>query len=242
MYIDFNNMMNLYNNPFFAGAFNPSAQIPASIFTSMPTFPTQTFDFSGMFNFNKTKFNFDFSTITTSNPSSSSSVREGHCRPNVKLDKAFLDKVKGIASRLGCDYKDLLAVMNSESGLNSRAVNKNGGATGLIQFMPSTARSLGTTTEELLDMTPIQQLDYVEKFLQRAKQSSGLGNKQHLTAGDLYAMVFLPGRATREVLTTAGEVYYEANKATDDDHDGRITKTELGNRLMRKRVDESIFA
>ena len=241
MNVDFNTMMNIANNPFLNGSLNTSVQMPASVFgngfnMTMPVMPTQTFDVSKLFNmFSNINFN-------VSAPSQQTTVREGHCRPHVKLDKAFLDKVKGIASRLGCDYKDLLAVMNSESGLNSQAVNPNGGATGLIQFMPSTARSLGTTTEQLKQMTPIQQLDYVEKFLQRAKQSSGLGNKQHLTAGDLYAMVFLPGRATREVLTTAGESYYEANKATDDNHDGRITKTELGNRLMRKRVDESIFA
>ena len=49
--------------------------------------------------------------------------------------------------------------MNSESGLNSRAQNKKGGASGLIQFMPETARALDTTTVALRELAPEQQLD-----------------------------------------------------------------------------------
>ena len=38
-----------------------------------------------------------------------------------KLDKHFLKKTKKIAKKLNCDYQDLLALMNSESGLNPKA-------------------------------------------------------------------------------------------------------------------------
>ena len=248
MTIDFNSMLNIYNNnPFMNGSLNSSVQMPLSVFgsgfnmpalPSMPVMPMQI-DFNKIFaNIDFSKFNFNYSVPSTA---AYSTAQEGKCRPKVKLDQAFLNKVKQISARIGCNYKDLLAIMNSESGLNSRAVNKNGGATGLIQFMPSTAKGLGTTTEALKEMTPIQQLDYVEKFLVRAKNSSALKNKAQLTAGDLYALVFLPGRAGREVLTTQGEAYYNANSSTDENRDGQITKTDLGNRLMRKRVDESIF-
>lgn len=247
MNIDVQNLMNVYNNPFMSGVFNTPVQMPSSIFSNMPTvqMPAQMFDFSNYFNFNNfdfSNFNFNFNFNNTSSSTQSAPVQEGKCRPRVKLDQAFLNKVKEISARLGCNYKDLLAIMYSESGLNHQAVNKNGGATGLIQFMPSTAKGLGTTTEELRNMSAVEQLDYVEKFLQRAKNNSALKNKAQLSAGDLYALVFLPGRAGNEVLTTAGEKYYEANKATDENHDGQITKTDLATRLMRKRVDESIFA
>ena len=47
-----------------------------------------------------------------------------------------------------------------ESRLNPQAVNPISGATGLIQFMPSTARG-GTTTAVLKRMSNVQQLDYV---------------------------------------------------------------------------------
>ena len=221
--------LNLYNNPFFNGS------------TVQSGFNFSNFDFSSIFSNTSSNFNFDFGSFGSTS-SQAITAQEGKCKPRVKLDQAFLNRVKEISARIGCNYKDLLAIMNSESGLNSRAVNKNGGATGLIQFMPSTAKGLGTTTEALKEMTPIQQLDYVEKFLTRAKNNSALKNKSQLSAGDLYALVFLPGRAGREVLTTQGEAYYNANKGTDENRDGQITKTDLGNRLMRKRVDESIFA
>lgn len=163
--------------------------------------------------------------------------------PNVKLDQAFLDKVKQISKDINCDYEDLLAVMNSESGLNSKAVNPKGGATGLIQFMPATAKSLGTTTEELKNMTPHQQLEYVEKYLKNAKASAGFSADKQLSGGDLYSLVFMPGKAKGEVLATAGTKAYSWNKGLDKDGDNQITKADLSRFVASKRVDESkVFA
>lgn len=201
------------------------------------------FDFTKSFNFDLSNFNFDISSLfTAQQPSSTqSSGPAGTCRPDVKLDKAFLDKVKQIAQRINCDYKDLLAVMNSESGLKTTAKNPNGGATGLIQFMPATARSLGTSTAALSRMSAVQQLDYVEKYFQKNIKTFGLTGKR-LTAGDLYTLTFMPAKVKGEVLCSRGSKEYRANSGLDTNKDGQITKTELGNRVMRKRVDESIFA
>ena len=168
-------------------------------------------------------------------------VPSGNCRPHAQgLNKEFLNEVKAMAGRLNCDYRDLLGVMNAESGLNAQAVNKNGGATGLIQFMPATARGLGTTTEQLRNMSPIQQLKYVEKFLQNAISRAGKTG-QRISAGDLYTMVFMPAKINKEIICQAGSKEYKYNKGLDTNKDGVITKTELGNRVISKRVDESIF-
>lgn len=163
--------------------------------------------------------------------------------PNTKLDKAFLDKTKDISQRIGCDYKDLLAVMNSESGLKSTARNPKGGATGLIQFMPATAKMLGTTTDELRRMSPTQQLDYVEKYFNMVKKNAGLQGKQ-LSGADLYALVFMPGRAKRDILTSASDgKTYSYNKGLDKDGDGHISKADLQRRVAACYVDESrVFA
>lgn len=170
-----------------------------------------------------------------------SPIGQGTCKPKAQgLDKNFLNEVKAMAGRLNCNYQDLLGVMNSESGLNAQAVNGKSGATGLIQFMPSTARSLGTSTEELRNMSPTQQLKYVEKFLQTNIKSRGLQGKQ-LSPGDLYALVFMPAKAGKEVITSAGSKAYSWNKGLDSNHDGVITNSELGQRVINKRVDESIF-
>ncbi|MGC8160121.1 transglycosylase SLT domain-containing protein, partial [Salmonella enterica] len=68
----------------------------------------------------------------------------------------FTDKVKTISTELGINHNWLMFVMWFESKLNPQAVNPISGATGLIQFMPSTARSLGTTTDVLRRMSNVQ--------------------------------------------------------------------------------------
>ncbi len=162
-------------------------------------------------------------------------------RDNSQYGPAFLNRVKQIAKRINCNYRDLLGVMNSESGINSRAKNPYGSATGLIQFVESTARGLGTTTAALRAMSPLQQLDYVEKFLVANKRAAGFSDKHKLSAGDLYSLVFLPARAKREVLTQRGEAYYSANYALDKNRDGKITKSELANRVHSFYVSDNSF-
>lgn len=147
------------------------------------------------------------------------------------LTDEFYSKVIDLSKRINCDPNDLMAVMNSESGIKHTAVNKTTNATGLIQFMPKTAKGLGTTVEKLKSMTDVEQLDYVEKYLKKQKKAAGFKEEHHLSPGELYALVFLPGRAKREVLTTSGEKYYSCNKGLDKNKDGKITKDELGTRV-----------
>jgi hypothetical protein len=88
-------------------------------------------------------------------------------------------------------------------------------------------------------MKPIDQLDYVERYLTNAKRNAGISGK--LSAGDLYTLVFLPGRINRNVVTSSGEDYYAKNKGLDLNNDGQITKTELGQRIHNKRVSDNSF-
>ncbi|HBC04295.1 MAG TPA: hypothetical protein DC015_08915, partial [Aequorivita sp.] len=57
----------------------------------------------------------------------------------------IINKLNSVAANLGIDVNWLMAVINFESaGTFSPSIqNKYSGATGLIQFMPSTAKSLG---------------------------------------------------------------------------------------------------
>jgi hypothetical protein len=98
---------------------------------------------------------------------------------------AFADKVNKIASLLKVNPDWLMLVMHSESKLNHRIVNADTGATGLIQFMPDTARGLGTTTQALREMTNVEQLDYVYKYF---KPYAGKINSYF----DLYLVTFFP--------------------------------------------------
>lgn len=160
-----------------------------------------------------------------------------------ELGPEFLAKTKQVAKNLNCNYKDLLALMNSESSLDPKAVNKHTNATGLIQFMPKTAQYLGTSTEELKNMSALEQLDYVEKYLSMMKKSAGFKSTDKLTSADLYALTFLPAYAKQEVLTQKNDGRrYTLNAGLDLDKDGKITKTDLAARMASRRVNESIFA
>lgn len=88
------------------------------------------------------------------------------------LSPSFMQKVEEIETRLRMPQGSLLAVMKFETGgtFDPGVKNKAGsGATGLIQFMPSTAKSLGTSTDALARMSAEDQLDYVEKYFQPYK-------------------------------------------------------------------------
>lgn len=77
----------------------------------------------------------------------------------------FVLKVKRISKALGINPSWLMWVMSRESGLNPQAQNSIAPyPVGLIQFVPETARNLGTSRAALLKMSAYQQLDFVYKY------------------------------------------------------------------------------
>lgn len=85
-------------------------------------------------------------------------------RWGAKVSQTFKERVIWIAQDLGFDPNWLMDCMAFESGESFSPSVRNGagsGATGLIQFMPSTARALGTTTDRLAAMTAEDQLNFV---------------------------------------------------------------------------------
>lgn len=167
------------------------------------------------------------------------------------LNQEFLNKTKQVAKNIGCDFEDLLAVMNSESTLNPKNEhkNKNGQVTavGLIQFtkdyaIPDLNRHFGLdlTVEKIKKMSAIEQLDLVQKYYEMNKNK--LPKDREITAADLYAVTYLPARASRDVLSVRGEDYYNSNRGLDMNFDGKITKDDLEQRLSQKRVRLSTFA
>lgn len=80
--------------------------------------------------------------------------------------KEFEQKVKEISSRLKVNPNWLMFLMWFETARTMNHTTTNSiGATGLIQFLPSTAKGLGTTTKELREMSNVEQLEYVYKHL-----------------------------------------------------------------------------
>lgn len=76
----------------------------------------------------------------------------------------FRQALFALGTELDIDPDYLAGVMAFESGFNPAARNPLSDASGLIQFMPGTAKRLGTTTAALRKMSRIEQLPYVGAF------------------------------------------------------------------------------
>ena len=191
----------------------------------------------------------EYITNTTSN-STNSSTSTSSGRTNVtsidptlasnidsKLGSGFCAKLEEIAKNINCDPNDLLALMQSESGLNPKAVNTSSGATGLIQFIPSTLSSLGYTTSQIKSMTATEQLSVVEKYFLQNKKTFGFSTSDAIDAGTLYTLCFLPACSKSNLICNNTNTYtwaYNGNKGLDTNGDGAITKSDLAARLDKK--------
>lgn len=156
-----------------------------------------------------------------------------------KVSEEFCNKVISICQELfpfPTAPNDLMACMAFETGETFRADIKNAagsGAVGLIQFMPDTAISLGTTTDLLAQMTPEDQLTYVRAYLFPEARSV------HSLA-DMYMAILMPRYITSPndtVVFRKGTIAYSENQGLDTDGDGRVTKGEICARLYAKRQE-----
>ncbi len=147
-----------------------------------------------------------------------------------KVSAVFRDRVRWIGEDLGLDPNHLMACMAWESGRSFRADIKNmagSGATGLIQFMPSTTRGMGTTVEALARLTPEDQLNWVWKYFSPYK-----GRLK--TLADIYMAILWPkavGQREDYALFTGG-VAYRQNAGLDTNKDGKVTKREAAAKVM----------
>lgn len=100
------------------------------------------------------------------------------------LSEDFLKRIRQVAVNVGVKYSWLLIMLYFESGFDPTAVSPTG-ATGIMQWTEVRANEDGTTKAQLLQMTALQQLDYVEIDFLRAK-----GRLKNLQ--DVCMYVFLP--------------------------------------------------
>lgn len=141
-----------------------------------------------------------------------------------KVSATFKERVLWIEEALSLPADALMACMAWESGESFSPSKKNlagSGATGLIQFMPSTAIALGTTTTALAKLSAEDQLNFVYKYFLPFK-----GRLNNL--GDVYMAILWPkgvGQSDSYVLFDRG-VAYRQNAGLDKDKDGKVTRGE----------------
>jgi hypothetical protein len=152
-----------------------------------------------------------------------------------KVSATFRDRVRWIAEQLGIGASDLMACMAWESGRSFSASVANmagSGATGLIQFMPATARALGTSTVTLAAMSAEDQLNFVFKYFEPWK------GRLHSLA-DLYMAILWPkavGKPDDFVLFEDG-IAYRQNAGLDANRDHQVTKAETAAKLYAIRAE-----
>lgn len=154
-------------------------------------------------------------------------------RTRESAEPGFAAALSAMAATLGLDASYIGAVMSLESGFHPDAVNSDGGASGLIQFMPDTAKLLGTTVQAIRNMSAVEQLDYVRAFY--AKTGKAIRRD---VPGDYYMATFLPafvGKPADFVLSKAGEPIYESNKGLDGDGNGTLTVGDV-----TKKIDDRV--
>lgn len=134
--------------------------------------------------------------------------------------KSFETGLRLLANNLGLTTSELMFVMDIESNVNAQAVNPNTKATGLIQFMPKTAISLGTTVDMLKQMTATQQLVFVEKYL--APYKSKIANVY-----DLYFAIFYPAAIGKPDNYSLPAFVTPFNNLYDLNKDGKIQVGEI---------------
>ncbi|HJZ93455.1 MAG TPA: peptidoglycan-binding protein [Gemmataceae bacterium] len=150
-----------------------------------------------------------------------------------KVSADFKAKVIQIGADLGVQPDYLMACMAFETGETFSPSIKNAagsGATGLIQFMPSTAQALGTSTSALAAMTAVAQLDYVKKYFEPYR-----GRLHSLE--DVYMAILYPaaiGKGANSTLFQSGTTAYAQNKGFDANQDGVITPAEVSVKVRAK--------
>jgi hypothetical protein len=151
-----------------------------------------------------------------------------------RVDALFKRKVIEISAELGIDPNYLMAAMAFESmrTFSASIQSPHTKATGLIQFMPSTAKALGTSIDALKRMTPLAQLDYVRMYFEPYR-----GKLRDLS--DLYMAILWPkavGKPLSYVLFAKGSTAYRQNHL-DTNNDGAVTKIEAASRVQQHLVE-----
>lgn len=115
--------------------------------------------------------------------------------PVYNVTKDDLVELSKIGAKYDIPFEWLFNLIKHETAsVFNPAIKNNIGATGLIQFLPSTAKSLGTTTDELRKMSFKQQLVYVDKYLNANLKKHLINGKipPTFTQGDIFMTIFYP--------------------------------------------------
>ncbi|MEZ2445930.1 hypothetical protein AB6805_29650 [Chitinophaga sp. RCC_12] len=146
------------------------------------------------------------------------------------LSSYELNLLLAVEQRLSFPALSLVKSIAFETGgtFNPAIKNKQSGATGLIQFLESTAEGIEKGLYlRLPHMTFQEQLGYVEKYFLQWKKTFPLPPRE---AFDVYALMLHPAlfnKPDETVFAIQGTKRFDWNRAFDLDGNGTITKGEV---------------
>ena len=162
----------------------------------------------------------------------------------------FILRARQAAQAVGIRYEWLMCVIMVESMFKPNAYNASSGASGLIQWVGSTAKSLhGLTTAQIREMDGLQQLGLIVELFKK----QGHAGKMH-SLDDVIMSVHYPaymGQSRSKVLYSEGSEAYRLNKTFDTDtlkggnNDGAVTLGEVVDRyryFIRVRLGDANYA
>jgi hypothetical protein len=142
-----------------------------------------------------------------------------------KTGAAFAERVVELTQAINQPAQYARWVMNAMAFETGRTFapdirNKVSGAVGLVQFMAPTAAALGTTLPALAEMTAVEQLDWVFKYLKP------MASRVH-SQSDLYMTILWPkaaGMPDDTQLWASPSIQYKQNSGLDPTGLGYVTK------------------
>lgn len=167
------------------------------------------------------------------------------------VKRSIVEELNKLANKLQSEgysikHEWLIFTIHSESRGKAWIRNTHSDATGIIQWLPSTARALGTSVRKLRKMSVVEQIPYIEKYLKVN------GILQHIESySDLYLGVFSPRSLkgskkdnTKDfVIGSKGSKAYDWNAVVDThygNNDGKLTVQDFERFAMRDlKLDNS---
>lgn len=182
----------------------------------------------------------------------------------MSLDIDFYKKLIHICNGAKVKPEDVLLIMTLESGLNPKAFNKDGGASGLVQFMPNILKSVYKfdkskyQNRDFKDLTAIEQLDTIEKHLNNLSRGRGFKSAAQLYIGNFFPValgnpgiqamnpnaIIIEQNPTKQKYKAVSLEFeqkaYNSNKGLDSNKDGVITYGDIDAK-MRGASNSKIY-
>lgn len=144
-------------------------------------------------------------------------------------DPDFMTKVSMLEDKYGDGFKEeLFKVMKGESGFNPRAKNPQGSASGLFQFIATTAEGLGVSTTDILRMEPVEQLELYEKYLDQ------YGYDGSVSLGMMQAAPAFANKSPDTIIYDVGSEAWRVNPGWRTSKNGPITVASIDRYYRRQ--------